>query len=609
MPFRSTKAHGEIRQSQLVSTFGPGSMIDLPNHAALVSGLDHWTPPSPDREVFEERLASKIAHVLDLNSIRLYRPPVDPPDAVTPQAGVRAWLFPEWFVVQREWTSTGGTRSRRLVAYRGLERGRFLDRDRSRQRVVPVRFVQACPNGHISDIDWSRFTHKPGDPCRRELWLDERGTTGEIADITLRCECGASRPLVQATQVDAQSLGFCNGKRPWLGPLSDERCGGDNGPAQPNRLLIRSATNSYFPQVMSAISIPDAAAALRQAVDLTWSDLESVESLTDLEYEMRKAKNRAILENHAPAALLAEVLRRKGGMSPPPKTVKQAEIETLMSAQDTVGDDTPAGDYFARRLDLSAPRQGTAAKLDRVVLVHRLREVRAQIGFTRFEPVVADLEGELSLEVRRASIAREITWVPAVENRGEGIFIALDRTQLRDWRERAAVRKRGESLLAGFQKWQARFGDHSRFFGLDYILLHSLSHLLITALSLECGYGASAIRERIYAGSEGYGILLFTGSPDSEGTLGGLVHAGRRTERLLRDACEVGMLCSNDPVCAQHEPADPREERFLAGAACHGCLLIAEPSCERRNELLDRALVIPTVAEHGSEFFTLSELQ
>jgi len=45
------------------------------------------------------------------------------------------------------------------------------------------------------------------------------------------------------------------------------------------------------------------------------------------------------------------------------------------------------------------------------------------------------------------------------------------------------------------------------------------------------------------------------------------------------------------------------EERFLHGAACHGCLLIAETSCERRNEYLDRSLVVSTVERHGAEFF------
>ena len=129
--------------------------------------------------------------------------------------------------------------------------------------------------------------------------------------------------------------------------------------------------------------------------------------------------------------------------------------------------------------------------------------------------------------------------------------------------------------------------------------------MLITAVSLECGYPASSIRERIYSVPEiGYGVLLYTGSSDAEGTLGGLVEVGRRIHDHIRTALERGELCSNDPVCAQHEPQNAHERRFLLGAACHGCLLIAETSCEQHNEFLDRALVVPTVDNRGAEFFS-----
>ena len=101
----------------------------------------------------------------------------------------------------------------------------------------------------------------------------------------------------------------------------------------------------------------------------------------------------------------------------------------------------------------------------------------------------------------------------------------------------------------------------------------------------------------------GYGILLYTGSSGAEGTLGGLVDTGKHIGLHLGRALERGRLCSNDPICAQHDPRDRMEERYLHGAACHGCLLIAETSCERRNELLDRALVVPTVTDSGAAFF------
>ncbi len=198
-----------------------------------------------------------------------------------------------------------------------------------------------------------------------------------------------------------------------------------------------------------------------------------------------------------------------------------------------------------------------------------------------------------------------MNWVPAYENKGEGVFISFSPKSIDEWLTNPAVKKRGEQLIKGFIQWKATKGIKSEWLpNLPYIMLHSLSHLLITAISLECGYSASAIRERIYANSDsGYGILLHTGSSGSEGTLGGLIEVGKQIERYLKTALEMGRLCSNDPVCSQHEPTDSQEARYQHGAACHGCLLIAETSCERGNELLDRALVVKTVSAIGAEFF------
>ena len=244
--------------------------------------------------------------------------------------------------------------------------------------------------------------------------------------------------------------------------------------------------------------------------------------------------------------------------------------------------------------------------IERVVLVHRLREVVAQVGFTRFEAAAADIQGELEMDVKRAALAKEATWLPAIENRGEGFFLQFRKADVEAWAGRPDVQARGKRLLAGFESWKGEHSSRSErsFFGLPYILLHSLSHLLITAVSLECGYPASSIRERIYALPDiGYGILLYTGTTDAEGTLGGLVEVGRRIHEHVRTALEIGDLCSNDPVCAEHDPVNEHERRFLHGAACHGCLLIAETSCEQHNDFLDRALVVKTVQNLGVEFF------
>ena len=123
---------------------------------------------------------------------------------------------------------------------------------------------------------------------------------------------------------------------------------------------------------------------------------------------------------------------------------------------------------------------------------------------------------------------------------------------------------------------------------------------------MRSGYPASSIRERVYVDPDGgrYGILLYTGTPDADGTLGGLVQQARHIESHLSDALRMAALCSNDPICAQHDPENRQEHRHLHGAACHGCVLTAETSCEQQNDFLDRALVVKTVEELGAEVFS-----
>ena len=187
-----------------------------------------------------------------------------------------------------------------------------------------------------------------------------------------------------------------------------------------------------------------------------------------------------------------------------------------------------------------------------------------------------------------AELGNEVDWLPAIENRGEGIFLLFNRQQIDEWVKQKTVQDRAKVLEKGFHCWQNEHRDSKRIFpSIPYIFLHTLSHVLMTTITLECGYPSSSLRERIYAIPEiGYGILLYTGSSDSEGTLGGIVEVGRKIDRYLLSALEKAKLCSHDPVCAQHLPENTYEKRFLHGAACHACLLVSETSCEMGNDFL-----------------------
>jgi hypothetical protein len=273
------------------------------------------------------------------------------------------------------------------------------------------------------------------------------------------------------------------------------------------------------------------------------------------------------------------------------------------------GDDVPIDpDFHARRLPESAWRTGSLTDpVTAVVQLHRLREVLALIGFTRFDAITPDIHGEYDSDVERAELALDPQWFPAIENRGEGIFIQLDSGAVAAWLQRRAVADRVDELAAGHAKWIQRRRMQRAFPSGPYVLLHTLSHLLVQSIAMRCGYPASSIRERIYVDYENrrFGLLLYTASSDAEGTLGGLVTQARHIGFHLTVALRAGGLCSNDPVCAQHSAGEGMDGRWLHGAACHGCALIAETSCEMRNDYLDRALVVPTLSVLGAAFFSL----
>lgn len=593
------RAHGQLRRSQIITTYGPGALIDLPRHSGIVGGLDTWPSPGLLDEIVEPRLSSKLGILTGIASPRLYAPPADTNDPTQRPLGIGVWRFPEWFIVQEKEFKDDRKRARRLVHRKALDdKGRF-----DGLPVVATRFLRACPKGHIDDLDWYWFVHAPENDCprTRQMWLDERGTGGDLADLSVRCECGKSRQLYDATLTDTNPLGFCKGVRPWLGQNSKEDC------LERSRLLIRTASNAYFPQVFTVLSLPDVGSALETCVRELWGDLQIVESAAELAFLKKKPHLADRLKDYSDTEVLAAIESVKKG-SVEDRPVKHVELSAILSAPEGYGDDVPVDENFhARRLPESEWRHNPAYShgIESVVQLHRLREVLALVGFTRFEAVTPDINGEYETDVERASIALEPSWYPATENRGEGIFLQLRASAIVDWLERPGVKCRLDSLRDGHRQWCLERNSGRPFPGGPYILLHTLSHLLLQSLAMRCGYPASSIRERIYANWEKgqYGILLYTGSPDAEGTLGGLVQQGRYVEEHLIHALREGSLCSNDPICSDHKPGASLEKRWLQGACCHGCALLAETSCEMRNDYLDRALVVPVLGNADAAFF------
>ncbi len=614
------------RQSQVISTFGPGAMIDLPTGSVVVGGLELWdmkgdaftTLSEPRLIVRLEQLLRARGHLEAGSSLSIRTPPIGDGGAGGLRNGIIAPVFPAWFVCEHVEVVTVAekpARRRRLVRWEHLDsrggRRKFVFDDGSKSDVTPIRFVCACEKGHLQDIDWKWVVHA-GEACHEPMWLEERGTSADPADTSVVCGCGKQLSLQELFV--AGRLSNCRGERPWLLDHDPEGCD------QKLKLLTRTATNTYFPQVATVISLPSAEDELTKLVEDISIDLANVQSVQDVATARRfNSKIAATFRDHADEEIFVRLQRiREGTFSDTSRSPKVPEFDVFASGRPEIGQNHPTAKLYAQTLPRESWANANAyfdlASIKSLVAVPRLREVSCLYGFTRFEaaPTSADDQLEdVQLAVRGAPIARDADWLPAIEQFGEGIFIHFDEDAIADWLNRNATRQRHDKLVNGYGHWIKRFGGRPpRYPGTAYILLHSLSHALMAEIALDCGYPASSLKERVYALSPNpgaspnrCGILIYTATAGAQGTLGGLVGTAPHFAHILRSALARSAICSNDPVCVDHEPDDRSGDRATHGAACHGCLLIAETSCEMRNLFLDRNLLVPTMATDGSAFF------
>lgn len=618
-----SSAKSELRLSQVITTYGPGAMVDLPSRSVIIGGLDRWDmtvkgswqPINEPRAVqlLEERLSQDDGPLQPGARLSLRSPPVDPKLPGREPPGIAATIFPCWFIVNEDEQIQGGRR-RRLVHWNHLDpssgRNKFLSDSGKKVDVTPIRFVAACKKGHIQDIDWPWQIHT-GIKCAEPLWLEEKGTTGDPRNIRIVCGCGRDISL-QNAQAPGR-FGRCKGRQPWLDRDADGGC------SETLRFLTRSATNAYFPQILTVISLPAAEDDLTRKVQEHWDKLRKVADpslLSPLRMfdDVIEANFKGIPDDQ-----LFEAIQRheKSVLQSLDKKPKYAEFEMLASGRALIGENRPDAKLHAetlRREDWGS-NDARLAGITSVIKVHRLREVSCLYGFTRFEAAPTAIDGdieEINISVDGASLASELSWLPAVEQFGEGIFLNFDSARISRWLSENSVYRREETLRKGFDKWvERRFQNRPKapdFPRAAYYMLHAFSHALMAEMALECGYPTTSLKERIYAlpgegGTDHYGILLYTATAGTQGTLGGLLAILPRLEEILLRTLEKLRICSSDPICSENSPENHGDDRAVHGAACHSCLLIPETSCEYRNLFLDRALVIPTLSSSDSAFF------
>ncbi|MGI8677390.1 MAG: DrmB family protein [Jatrophihabitans sp.] len=590
---------GNARPSHLITTASVGAVVDLPTMSVIVRGLDAWQLERAE-SIEEPRLLDLVRHVLGPQIRALRKPPWDPRDTEDPwtRTGVPVSPFPRWLRCPRchrlgpmdppgqfELVHRYGKRpdlAKWVHSQCGLQ---VQTADARKRACLPARFLVVCDAGHLDDFPYNDFVHHGRtEPCGgpRLKMRDSASTLGPRVTVTCD-ECGASRNLQSAAGRDGSAaLPRCRGRHPHLQRF--EACG------KPLRLMVLGASNIWFSVTASALHLPRGE-SVGDLVSAHWDVLGQqpnptvVQTIIDGMDPLRGLRDVPIDEVWA----TIEKVRADGGPRQQQASGDLLQAEWQLLARPT----TERQDADFRAVVTPSPA-GYDKLLDQVVLVNRLREIQALVGFTRLSaPERRELDPLRRLPLSRATP----TWVPAFEQRGEGVFLQLREDLVRAWTERVEDHSRINALRRSYVRWADNRDTRPNpsFPVPRYLLLHTLSHLLIRQVALECGYSPSSIRERLYIGTPqepATGILLSTAASDSEGTLGGLVALGeaRYLKTILDRALEDAARCSSDPLCAEHVPQDPSDT--LHAAACHACLFASETSCEANNRWLDRTVLL-----------------
>lgn len=523
----------------------------------MIGGLDDW---QPGKAIYEPRLQKKLR----VHSFRI-------PGT---RGGIPSVTFPKYRVCPRCHSLRDDFDRGSNGQYRCFCQGEWG------VETHPARLIAACNHGHIYEFPWVEWAHQKTGICQDpDMFLRSKGKDASaLSDLNVGCRtCKVSRSLRGALQKDLlkEVMGECPGSRPWLGDFVQ---GCESNP----RGLQKGATNVYFSNVESSLSIPKYANPVQDELNEHWPTLSlliengSFELIGPMLSGLFPGKSDIEKEKILEAIKVREA-------SP----VKQEDF--LLEEWNTFTNPTEekTNDFETRHTEI---HNEMSHWFEQVVQVTRLREVRVLKGFSRVDYRQEGLDYQCSL-----SRSENLMWLPGVEIKGEGIFIRLRKETLEKWEIREEVKKRSDHLF------QAYNGTRERLPRL--ILIHTLAHILMRELSLTSGYSSSSIRERLYVGSDMCGFLLYTGSADSDGSLGGLVQHGSKDRfyQLVYNALETARYCSSDPLCSDNIGGIYGK---LNGAACYSCSLVSETSCEERNQLLDRGLVVNLFGQPETGYFS-----
>lgn len=559
---------GDIRPNQIITTFGPGSIVDARKDSVTVLDIRFWKNKG-DR-ILDGRLSKY------LNVDGFYAPGGTGKD-------IPVISFPKYHVCSKCGLIFLLDDKEMNVSDYAL---RGVKCPECGNPAYPSRFVVMCEDGHIDEFPWRWWVHG-STKCKGLMHLKSSGNTSSLADMNVYCDCGAHRSLMGATDPKNFKEFKCTGHHPFRPDANNEQC---KCPVIPSQ---RGASNVYFAVTRSGISIPPWTNPLNTLIEEHYKDIQNVKKYggnIDQYYQDYFASY--------PRSEFDEALKKREENIKDYGEFKEMEYMAITHFNDPK--------YPKNKKTFTAEEEPVKDAwnnfISRIIRITRLREVVVLQGFTRCQLPDPDTEIGDDSHIVKLSSGKNEKWLPAVARMGEGIFIEFNRNTINQWLEVPSVKHINKKFEDSYKKFCNEKGwrPHTTRDAV-YVLMHTFSHLIIKQMALSSGYSSSSIREKLYCGPNMAGILLYTGSDDASGSLGGLVELGKfeYLSGIIRKAFEDALMCANDPECMSHKPG----ENDSNGASCHACTMISETSCENSNRLLDRGLVVPLKGRENDSYF------
>ena len=532
---------GDLREDQLITTYGPGSIIDLLQFPVMIQTSSRWLE---DKEEFEplkihdlsihELIEKKLQLLTKSSTVQitkikgLMRPP---PEATELNNGlgpiaskvINAIRFPAYHRCFKCNTLCE-------IAEDSIE----SKCKKCSGKLEATRWIQICKNGHIHDFDWHQFMREQN-ACncdsgssngQSQLTYRDSGRGGTFADIKLEClKCKTQVSMLKAYGKSNK----CNGKKLWVPNDSGDDCN------EELKIVPRGQSSVYVSETLQKISIPKEENFAQYDLDHSkWFGLikEKLWDYATFKVSTEYVERMPSGDDHK--KYYDWLVSHQSSSDFDELNIDYAQNEyTLLSNKEI-----SLSDFHSSQINIS-DSQFLKNHFVSINKVSRIKIIKALLGFRR------------AFAEERDSRFQPVTFnnhfIPTVESFGEGIFFVLSKQKLTDWETQ---NKQSRNIRE---------------------LLHSLSHLLMHEFSYVSGFNITELSEQIYFGKsfENYGILIYTGSGDSQCSMGGLSDLAeqKNLDQIIQRGIQKLTVCSNDPFCSEES------------SSCIACLHVPENCC------------------------------